>query len=385
MNRIMKWMEQETVLCVAGVLAVLSCFVIHPDRQYISYIDFRTLGILFCLMAVVAGLNRLHLFAWLAQKLLSKIHKTGQIAYVLVMLCFVFSMLITNDVALISFVPFTIVIMHKLDDAVRKFWLLWIVILQTIAANLGSMLTPIGNPQNLYLFERSGMQIGDFVLLMLPYSVMSFVMLSVWVGILSWISRKSGHGKTESVTEKAYAAQTTVEPLSGHAGKLVAYGVLFVLSLLVVVHLLRFEILLGLVVLYLLFFDRPVFGKIDYALLATFVVLFVFIGNLGRIPVFRAFLQQMITGHETATAICASQVMSNVPAALLLSGFTDQISKLIIGVNLGGLGTLIASMASLISFKYIAKEAPALRGRYIARFTIVSLVFLAVLMVMQAL
>ena len=135
----------------------------------------------------------------------------------------------------------------------------------------------------------------------------------------------------------------------------------------------------------MLFFDRPVFGKIDYALLATFVVLFVFIGNVGRIPVFRAFLQQMITGHETVTAICASQVMSNVPAALLLSGFTDQIPKLIIGVNLGGLGTLIASMASLISFKYIAKEAPASRGRYIARFTIVSLVFLAVLMVMQAL
>ncbi|MBE6850050.1 MAG: citrate transporter [Ruminococcus sp.] len=368
MQKIISFFKQEAVLCIACILAVISAFVVPPDAQYLEYIDFRTLGLLFCLMAVMAGLQEIGVFRRLAQGMLAKVGSMRQLVPILVMLCFFSSMLMTNDVALITFVPFTFTVLGLAGEDMAQKHRIPIVVMQTIAANLGSMFTPIGNPQNLYLYGVSQMPLGQFLLLMLPYTAVSGILLLLW-GI--WYTRRER-------TTLTVAFEDTAESLNWR--RLAVYLVLFVLSLLTVARLVDWRITLGIVLLAVLLADRSVLFRVDYSLLLTFVGFFVFIGNMGRIPVFRDFLESMIAGHEVVTAVAASQVISNVPAALLLSGFTKEYAALIVGTNLGGLGTLIASMASLISFKCIGKEASGIRGRYLLYFTAASLAFLAVLM-----
>ncbi len=394
----MHFLKNEVVLVVAVLLAVVSMFIVTPDAEYINYIDFRTLGILFCLMAVMAGLQDLGVFREIAEALLSKVQKVWQIVLILVMLCFFFSMLITNDVALITFVPFTFIILGLLGEEAEKKLMIPVVVLQTVAANLGSMLTPIGNPQNLYLYGKANMGIGEFLLLMMPYTLASFVLLA---GCCIFFGRsgRSTKGKSQaSVVEYAALENETAEgslteatgkkldrlssrtKLQGSVWDLVRYLLLFVLSLLTVAKILPYYVTLAIVVGVLLIFDRKLFARIDYSLLLTFVGFFVFIGNMGRVDVFRNLLQSIIQGNEVLTAVVASQVISNVPAALLLSGFTEDVKALIVGTNLGGLGTLIASMASLISYKYVVKENKCSKGGYFAFFTIANVVFLACLL-----
>lgn len=393
MSRMKNFIKKETVLSIAILLAVISAFLVLPDRQYLDYIDFRTLGILFSLMAVVAGLRQLGLFDWFAGRLLQRVHGIGAIATVLILLCFFSSMLITNDVSLITFVPFAIVLAHKMPTIITEKWLLRIVVMQTIAANLGSMMTPIGNPQNLYLYGKTEMSVADFIKLMLPYTVVALVLLLGWISVCAWKDRRQTVVDPDDRMENQRDKLTAVKNDAGNKQitgndiqnfqlnwKLIGYVMLFVFSLLVVSRMIPYGILVGVVLIYLVLYDRRILGKVDYSLLATFVALFIFIGNIGRISVFHDWLQRIITGHEVITSVLASQVMSNVPAAILLSGFTENIQALIIGTNLGGLGTLIASMASLISFKYIAKENATLRGRYFLSFTIANVVFLVVLL-----
>lgn len=368
MQKIISFFKQEAVLCIACILAVISAFVVPPDAQYLEYIDFRTLGLLFCLMAVMAGLQEIGVFRRLAQGMLAKVGSMRQLVPILVMLCFFSSMLMTNDVALITFVPFTFTVLGLAGENMAQKHRIPIVVMQTIAANLGSMFTPIGNPQNLYLYGVSQMPLGQFLLLMLPHTAVSGILLLLW-GI--WYTRRER-------TTLTVAFKDTAESLNWR--RLAVYLVLFVLSLLTVARLVDWRITLGIVLLAVLLADRSVLFRVDYSLLLTFVGFFVFIGNMGRIPVFRDFLESMIAGHEVVTAVAASQVISNVPAALLLSGFTKEYAALIVGTNLGGLGTLIASMASLISFKCIGKEASGIRGRYLLYFTAANLAFLAVLM-----
>ena len=393
MSRMKNFIKKEMVLSIAILLAVISAFLVLPDRQYLDYIDFRTLGILFSLMAVVAGLRQLGLFDWFAGRLLQRVHGIGAITTVLILLCFFSSMLITNDVSLITFVPFTIVLAHKMPTIITEKWLLRIVVMQTIAANLGSMLTPIGNPQNLYLYGKTEMSVADFINLLLPYTVAALVLLLGWIAICAWRDRKQAivdpddrmenqRGKLAAVKNDAENKQISGNDIQNIQlnWKLIGYIMLFAFSLLVVARMISYGILVGVVLLYIVLCDRKILGEVDYSLLATFVALFIFIGNIGRIDVFHDWLQHIITGREVITSVLASQVMSNVPAAILLSGFTENIQALIIGTNLGGLGTLIASMASLISFKYIAKENVTLRGRYFLSFTIANVVFLVVML-----
>lgn len=392
---IIAFWKKETVLMIAIILAAGSMVIIPPDFNYISYIDFRTLGILFCLMAVVAGMKQIHVFDRLAQGLLAQVRGSGGIALVLVLLCFFLSMLITNDVALITFVPFTIVIMKQLGEKAQRTWMLRVVVMQTIAANLGSMLTPIGNPQNLYLYGKAGISIPEFLRMMLPYTGVSLFLLVVWIAICvgrEKFEKRDATGSQTLIAEKNQKSGSGEDRsfLVGEADadrrnlidkkKLGCYLTLFLVSLLSVAHILPFPIPLLLVIVYISIWDRTVWGQIDYSLLGIFTALFIFIGNVGRIPAFSRFLQDFITGREVITAVIASQAMSNVPAAILLSGFTDNIRALIVGTNLGGLGTLIASMASLISFKYIAKEDRKLRGKYFILFTIANVIFLGILL-----
>lgn len=368
LQKIIDFIKKETVLTIATVLAVVSAFWVHPGRQYVDYIDWRVLGILLSLMLIVAGFQSNGLFDAIGSRLLAKTKNTAQLMLVLVFLCFFSSMFITNDVALLTFVPFACTILQKCHQErliVTEF------VLQTLAANLGSMLTPIGNPQNLYLYGKTQMSAGTFILLMLPYSLVSLLLLMICVVIVAKRSGIEVRGAEVLLTED--------EKLEQKKYLLPAYLLLFVLCLLTVAHMIPYPVTLGTVALAVLLLDRGTLIKVDYSLLLTFVGFFIFIGNMGRMPAFCDFLQKIIGGREVMTAVIASQVISNVPAALLLSGFTENITALIIGTNLGGLGTLIASMASLISYKQVARQIPGEKKKYFGWFTIANIVFLMIL------
>ncbi len=377
MENIAAFIKKEAVLCAALLLAVVSACMVPPDREYPRYIDFRTLAILFCLMCVMAGLQKLGVFRQIAGRLLGRVRGIGSLVQVLMLLCFFSSMLITNDVALITFVPFTFTVLGMLEEEQRRRLALPLVAMQTIAANLGSMLTPIGNPQNLYLYGRAGMSMGSFLLLMLPYALFSLFLLVIW-GL--FLGKRCSGGWKPGIWD---AGGQDGEPFCLRAvfRTLWVYMALFLLCLLTVVHVLPWQAMLGIVFGTILLMDREVLGKVDYSLLFTFVGFFVFIGNIGRIPAFCDFLQKVVEGREAYVSIAASQLISNVPAALLLSGFTQNYEQLVIGVNLGGLGTLIASMASLISYKQVAKEEGNRKGAYLVVFTVSNVLFLAALII----
>ena len=363
---------KDTVLSLSILLAVCSMLPVHPDREYIGYIDVRTLAILFCLMAVVGGWKEIGLFDFLAQQMLVRIKKMWQVVLLLVLLCFFFGMIITNDVALITFVPLTIIVLKQMGEDYKNKWLVCIVVMQTIAANLGSMLTPIGNPQNLYLFEKANMGVGEFVLCMLPYSIFALAMLLLWI-FLIFMKRRMGKCMDK---EKTLSIEVPNQIAITEKKKCFVYLILFLICLLTVARVIPYWLGLVIVIIGMLLMDTKVLKNVDYSLLGTFVGFFIFIGNLGRIPVFHDFLSTIVEGHEIITAVLSSQVMSNVPAALLLSGFTQRYDLLLVGVNLGGLGTLIASMASLISYKYIAGEDRQMKGNYLFCFTVANLLFL---------
>ena len=388
-------MRKDPVLIVAVVLALASCALVPPDAAYAEYIDLRTIGMLFSLMTIMCGLSRLGVFRIACRRLLAVVHGPRRLALALTLLAFCSSMLITNDVALVTFVPFALLALGSLDAPRHA---CFTIVMMTIAANLGSMLTPIGNPQNLYLYGVSDMSLGAFVALMLPYAAVSLVLL---VGAIAFFGRmpKDG-GRPRRSPKDAVAREPEPEPTPGVALgqpvveesedpapsplRILPWVALFALALLSVARLVPYQATMAATVVVALACDRRALLHVDYALLATFVAFFVFVGNVGRIEAFDAFLAQMIDGHELAVAIAASQVLSNVPAALLLSGFTSNVAALIVGTNLGGLGTLIASMASLISYKQVALVLPREKGRYFALFTLWNVAFLAVLCVLAA-
>lgn len=363
MVKFKEFIKNEIVLILSFVLAVISAFFVVPSAKYFEYIDFRTLGLLFCLMVVMAGLNGLDIFKFIAEKMLSKVKGIAGLSLILGLLCFFSSMVITNDVALITFVPFTVTAL-KLSGKMDK--LIWIVTIETIAANLGSMLTPIGNPQNLYLFSAFNMSIGDFIITILPYALLSLLLVVISCSFT---------GKGEIGTQNA-DNKTNFSKL--HIG---IYLILFMLSLLTVFRVIPCIVTVLITVVVILIFDKKVIFNVDYSLLFTFVFLFIFIGNLGEIKPISDFLMSIVNDNEVLVGIISSQVFSNVPATLLLSKFTENAKDLLIGVNLGGLGTLIASMASLISFKFVAKEKVG-TGKYILTFTIVNIVFLVLNLVL---
>lgn len=367
MKSIVSFIKKETVLTVAWMLAIISAFLVPPSVDYVKYIDFKSLGILWSLMVIMAGLKGIGFFDKVGLKLLKHADNCRILSFILVFLCFFSSMFITNDVALITFVPFAIYILEVCN---KEKLLIPVITLQTVAANLGSMLTPIGNPQNLYLYGISGLSLVEFILLMLPFSGVTLLMLVFSVFMIK---------DTSAVGENAVKIKT--DKLS--YPKLMVYGILFILSLLVVGHIVPYYILTGLVLAVVFFMDRSVILSIDYALLFTFAGFFIFTGNLGQLQEINRLLTSLVNGREVLVGVLASQFISNVPAALLLSDFTLNYKDLIIGVNLGGLGTLIASMASLISFKLLAHSHNELKGRYLGVFTVSNLIYLAVLFALK--
>lgn len=364
-KRVLAWLKKEIVLTIAWALVGVTAFLVPPDMGYLDYIDFHTLGLLFCLMAVMAGLQRLGLFRKLGEGLLRKAKSARQVEVILVFLCFVSSCILTNDVALITFVPFAITVLGLSGMGDR---LVSVVVMQTIAANLGSMLTPIGNPQNLYLYGQSGLPLGRFVAVTAPYAMLSAVLLAVWL-----LCRKSA-----PIALSGDGAEAV--PLNRKQA--VLYGVLFLVSLGAVARIVSVWLAVGVVLAVVLLTDRETLKHVDYALLLTFVGFFVFVGNMGRLTFFADLLQRLVEGREVVCAVVVSQCISNVPAALLLSGFTENWEGLIVGTNLGGLGTLIASMASLISYKALSSHLPGKKGAYMGVFTLANVAFLGALLLL---
>ena len=369
MNNAVKYLTEfarrETVLCAAAALALLSACFVPPDPAYLGYIDWNTLALLFSLMAVVRLCQKAGLFLFLGDHLLRRTVSTREMMLVLVFLPFFFSMVITNDVSLITFVPFAVVVLRM---AGQERLLVPVAILQTLAANLGSMLTPMGNPQNLYLYTHFDLGFGELCRLMSPYVLLAGACLAVMVFL-----RPSAH-----------IAPVAVDARLAAPGTLACCGVGTALCLLAIFELVPPVLLAAGIALFLFFADREVLSGVDFSLLGTFAGFFIFIGNLGRLDGFREILTGALSGHVEAASILASQVISNVPAALLLSGFTDQWQALAVGCNLGGLGTLIASMASLISYKQVAAACPQRRRVYLVRFTLCNIALLALLLAQHA-
>lgn len=386
-TKVKELFQKETVCCIAFLLAVISIFFVSPSKNYISYIDFRVLALLFCLMAVVRGFSSIGVFTRLGTMLLTHVHSLRMLSALFIFLCFFFSMLITNDVALITFVPFTILV---LSMAEQKKFLIPVIVLETIAANLGSMLTPLGNPQNLYLYTISGLSIGAFVRIILPYSFVSAILLLIFILFLP--------KDTVSTTTAANTANSTNTVTASNTSNVIceavkarknprilftAYLILFLLCLLTVLHILPYQIMFLLVLTGFLLLDYRVLKDVDYFLLLTFLCFFIFIGNMNQISLVHELISKLLVHHEVLMGIGASQIISNVPAAILLSGFTDDYSALLIGVNLGGLGTLIASLASLISFKFYANSNGSDTRRFLGIFTLYNVIFLGVLFVLS--
>lgn len=356
----LKEISKDPVLLVAFAVAVLSMAFVPPSRKYFNYIDFHVLSLLFTMMLVVGGLQKAGVFGCIVDFLLKFVHNTRVLAFVLIGVCFFCSMLITNDVALITFVPLG---MMALAQTKQQKLLIPIVILQTVAANLGSMFTPLGNPQNLYLYSVSEMTMMQFMGIMAMPSMISFILLSI---CLLFIQSEEIQPSTEIKSKTEWR-------------KLMPWCAMFLVCLFSVLRLIPYGIALVAVIAGVITFDRKILFSVDYGLLLTFVLLFIFIGNMKSISAISNTLSALVGGREIVAGILLSQIISNVPAAMLLSKFTINYSALLIGVNLGGLGTLIASMASVISYKLYASASDAQTGKYLVAFTGVNIFFLVIL------
>ena len=361
-KKIKEFIAKETVLCVAAGCAVVTMFLVPPDREYLHYIDFRVLCLLLCLMAVVAGLKAIGTFHWLTYQLLHRIRSGRVLSVTLVLLPFFCSMFVTNDVALIIFIPFTLMLLDQLDCS-RS--IVPVTVFQTIAANLGSMATPVGNPQNLYLYAFYNMSIGDFFSVTLPLTAVSLIGLSL--SSIFLLPKKL----PEQKLERRYIGSTKA---------LLVYFALFALCLLTVFRIVPYPLTTVITVAVLLLMDRKLLKEIDYMLLLTFVCFFTVSENLGRMDAIRIFLQQLLQSSTLLTAVGTSQIISNVPAAVVLSGFTDQWRQMLAGVNIGGLGTPIASLASLITMKFYMSWPNAKIAKFLGYFTVANGIALAILL-----
>lgn len=361
LQRIKQQLRQEAVLLIAALGAAISMFWLPPSSAYWDYIDLQVLCLLFVLMLVIAGLQSCNVFQILAEKTLAHCNNLRSLAILLLLLPFFTAMFITNDVALITFVPFTILIFRKIG---RQNQLIWQLTLQTIAANLGSMATPVGNPQNLFLFAHYHLHFKDFFIATLPYTMLSLIFL-----LLLAVRFQP--------TPVQIRFQTA--PVLEQPRHLLIYIVCFLLCILMVFHLLPYgPTTVGIVVICFMC-NKKLFQQVDYGLLLTFVCFFIFAGNLSRIPAVHQLLSALLKQAPFLTAVGASQIISNVPAAVLLAQITTAWQPLLLGVNIGGLGTLVASLASLITFRYYLKTENARPGRYLWLFSLANLAGLVLL------
>lgn len=358
---VIRFLKSQPVLAAAFTAAMITVFIVPPDAEYLTYCSRTVLIQLFCLMTAVAGFRSVGLFENITRILLRSAGNLRRLGMIFTLICFFSSMLVTNDVALLTFVPLTLLVYSRISDEKSR---IYTIVLETAAANLGSMITPFGNPQNLYIYEKYELTITGFFRTMLPSGIISLALLLLLCMLLP----------------KAKCSAEGIEAPSVPGRRFAVYSVLFAVCLLTVFHVVPDWLCLISAIGTALILDRKLLLRVDYVLLATFVCFFVFVGNIGRIDSVREFFSRILQGREIIVSALLSQGISNVPAAVMLSGFTDNGSDLLLGVNLGGLGTIIASLASLISFQYYRKSENARPARYLLVFSAVNFSMLALLL-----
>ncbi len=359
-TKVLGFIKTNAVVLIAALAAIITSFIIPPDREYLTYFDFKTLTCLFCVLAVVCALRNIRFFYTLAKAIIRKFKNTKLCILALVYITFIGSMLIANDMALLTFLPLGYFVLHTTG---KEKYMAFTYIMQNIAANLGGMLTPFGNPQNLYLYTKFGIPDGEFVKIMFPPFIVAISLITLLCVIFV---------KSEPLEIQEKAAELPIP-------RVITYLALFTLSILIVFRTIPFVVGLIVIPVSLLFLDREALKQVDYGLLLTFAFFFIFSGNMARIELVRNFFSQLLKMNTLIFSALSCQVISNVPSAILLSQFTDNYRELLLGVNIGGVGTLIASLASLITFKEYSKDQPGHTARYILKFTAFNFLFFAIL------
>lgn len=354
------FIKQNTVACIAFAVAILTCVLVPPDKEYLNYFDFKTLTCLFCVLAVVCALKNINFFYMLARKVVELFKNARMSILALVYITFIGSMLIANDMALMTFLPLGYLVVQKTG---KEKYMAFLFVMQNIAANLGGMLTPFGNPQNLYLYTKFAIPNLEFMKIMAPPFVISVLLITICCIVFV---------KPEplQLEEKQFA----VEPI-----KTGIYIVLFALSITIVFRGIPYWIGLIIIPIVLFIMDRKALQMVDYGLLFTFVFFFIFSGNMARIEVVRNLFSMLLEKSTLLISVLSCQFISNVPSAILLSQFTNNYRELLLGVNIGGVGTLIASLASLITFREYTTHNPEKTKYYIKVFTIFNMAFLIIL------
>ena len=360
LERIGGFIKKNAVMFIAMAAALITCFIIPPDEKYLGYFDVKTLTCLFCVLAVVCALKNINFFYMLARKIVQIFRNTRMAVLALVYITFIGSMLIANDMALLTFLPLGLFV---LTTTGKGKYMAFTFIMQNIAANLGGMLTPFGNPQNLYLYTKFQIPTLEFMGIMAPPFVLSVILITLCCIIFV---------KPEPLTMKD--EQMTV-PL----GKTIVYLLLFALAIAIVFRGIPYFIGLIVIPAVLLFMDRKALKMVDYPLLLTFVFFFIFSGNMARIQVVKDLFSYFLEKSTLLFSVVSCQVISNVPSAILLSQFTENYRELLLGVNIGGAGTLIASLASLITFREYTKQNKGKSGHYIALFSAFNFAFVIIL------
>lgn len=360
LNGIRHFISKNLVMCIAFVAAVITSVIVPVDRQYIGYFDFKTLTCLFCVLAVVCALKNIKFFYILADKIVRVFKNAKMCVLALVYITFIGSMLIANDMALLTFLPLGYFV---LTAASKRKYMAFTFIMQNIAANLGGMLTPFGNPQNLYLYSKYNIPNLEFISIMALPFLFSIIIITVCCLIFV----------------KSEPLKLRDEAMLLNKKRTALYLTLFALSIVIVFRVIPYWVGLIIIPPVLLVFDRKALKSVDYGLLFTFVFFFIFAGNMARIDIVRDLFSSLLNKNTLLVSIASCQFISNVPSAILLSQFTENYKDLLVGVNIGGVGTLISSLASLITFREYVKHNPGKTRYYIAIFSAFNFAFLIIL------
>lgn len=365
-NSVLSFIKKEVVLSIAIIATIVTMFFVPIDKEYLGYFEYKTLVALFCMLAVVAGLKNTNVFELISKKLIGLFKTRRAVIYCLIYGTFFFDMIVANDMSLITFLPLTYIVLHSTGN---DKYLAFTFIMQTIAANMGGMITPYGNPQNLYLYSYYNIPTLEFFGVLLIQSIT--VALLLFIGCLFIKNEKLSLKNEEKFEIKKK--------------ELIVYAILFVFVILSIFRVVPHLVTLAIVVVTVLIVDIKRFKYVDYALLATFCVFFVFSGNIARITVIKDFIANIVAENTLVAGIVSCQFISNVPTAIFLSKFTENYRDLLVSVNIGSLGIIISSLASLITLKEYLKHQPKNFKKYMGLFTLINAAFLAVLIVVTIL
>jgi len=357
MTKITHFIKQNTVFCIAALAAIVTCFIIKPDNKYLTYPDYKTLSCLFLTLAVICALKDINFFSIIANKIVLMTGNLRVLALALVYITFIGSMLIANDMALITFLPLGY---YALSSTNNKKHMAYVFILQNISANLGGMLTPFGNPQNLYIYSAFNIPTAEFTSIMFKPFLLAITMLTICCLFLKPTPLTISENEVQHLDMK----------------KSIIYSIAFLFSLLIVFRVIPYYIGLAIIPIIIFIFDKKAFVEIDYALLGTFFFFFIFSGNMSRIPAVNNLLSSLLQKDTLLVSELSCQFISNVPSAILLSRFTSNYKELLLGVNIGGTGTIISSLASLITFSHFKKLNPGHTKQYLILFTLLNFIFL---------